>query len=183
VKRLPRRAHYDRDTVYAILDAGFACHLGYVIDGQPYVTPTAYWREGDSVYWHGSSKSRMLLALEKHPQICLTVSHFDGLVVARSGFHMSVNYRTAMIFGEPYKVEDPADKLAKMERFVERVYPGHWISAQAAAASTWAHPRCARPASARSFVISATTSSTTATFIAKSPRPMRFRMPSSSTCR
>ena len=126
IKRLPKRARYDRATVYAILDAGFVCHLGYVIDRQPYVTPTAYWREGDAVYWHGSSKSRMLLALEKRPPVCLTVSHFDGLVVARSGFHMSVNYRSAMLFGKPYLVSDPAEKLAKMETFVERLYPGHW---------------------------------------------------------
>ncbi len=126
IKRLPKRAHYDRATVYAILDAGFVCHLGYVIDRQPYVTPTAYWREGDAVYWHGSSKSRMLLAMEKRPQVCLTVTHFDGLVAARSGFHMSVNYRSAMIFGKPYPVPDPAEKIAKMERFMERVYPGHW---------------------------------------------------------
>ena len=126
IKRLPKRAHYDRETVYAILDAGFVCHLGYAIDGQPYVTPTAYWREGDAVYWHGSSKSRMLLALEKSPPVCLTVSHFDGLVVARSGFHMSVNYRSAMIFGKPYKVTDAAEKEEKMARFVERLYPGHW---------------------------------------------------------
>jgi nitroimidazol reductase NimA-like FMN-containing flavoprotein (pyridoxamine 5'-phosphate oxidase superfamily) len=126
IKRLPKRAHYDRETVYAILDAGFVCHVGYVIDKQPYVTPTAYWREGDAVYWHGSSKSRMLLALEQSPSVCLTVTHFDGLVVARSGFHMSVNYRTAMLFGKPYKVADPEEKLAKMEKFVERIYPGHW---------------------------------------------------------
>jgi nitroimidazol reductase NimA-like FMN-containing flavoprotein (pyridoxamine 5'-phosphate oxidase superfamily) len=128
IKRLPKRARYDRDTVHAILDAGFVCHIGYSIDGQPYVTPTAYWREGEAVYWHGSSKSRMLLALEKRPPVCLTVTHFDGLVVARSGFHMSVNYRTAMLFGTPYKVEAPAEKLAKMEKFIERVYPGHWPS-------------------------------------------------------
>jgi len=126
IRRLPQRAHYDRETLYAILDAGFVCHIGYAIEDQPYVTPTAYWREGDTVYWHGSSKSRMLLALEKAPGICLTVMHFDGLVVARSGFPMSVNYRSAMLFGRPYKVADPEEKLAKMERFVERVYPGHW---------------------------------------------------------
>jgi hypothetical protein len=126
IRRLPQRAHYDRETLYAILDAGFVCHIGYAIEHQPYVTPTAYWREGDTVYWHGSSKSKMLLALEKAPGICLTVMHFDGLVVARSGFHMSVNYRSAMLFGKPYKVADPEEKLAKMERFVERVYPGHW---------------------------------------------------------
>ena len=126
IRRLPKRAHYDRETLYAILDAGFVCHLGYVIDKHPYVTPTAFWREGDTVYWHGSSKSKMLLALEKAPQVCLTVTHFDGLVVARSGFHMSVNYRSAMLFGQPYKVTEPEEKLAKMEKFVERVYPGHW---------------------------------------------------------
>lgn len=126
IRRLPKRAHYDRETLYAILDAGFVCHIGYVIDRQPYVTPTAFWREGDAVYWHGSSKSRMLLALEKAPGVCLTVTHFDALVVARSGFHMSVNYRSAMLFGKPYRVAEPEAKLAKMEKFVERVYPGHW---------------------------------------------------------
>ena len=126
IRRLPKRARYDRETVHAILDAGFVCHLGYVIDGQPYVTPTAYWREGDAVYWHGSSKSRILLALEKSPRVCLTETHFDGLVVARSGFHMSVNYRSTMIFGKATKVVEPAEKLEKMERFIERVYPGHW---------------------------------------------------------
>lgn len=126
IRRLPKRGHYDRDTLYAILDAGFVCHLGYVIDKHPYVTPTAYWREGDAVYFHGSSKSKMLLALEKSPEVCLTVTHFDALVVARSGFHMSVNYRTAMLFGKPTKVAEPEEKLAKMEKFVERVYPGHW---------------------------------------------------------
>ena len=126
IRRLPKRAHYDRATLYAILDAGFVCHIGYVIDRQPYVTPTAYWREGDAVYWHGSSKSRMLLALEKTPSICLTVMHLDGLVVARSGFHKSVNYRSAMLFGKPYKVVEPEEKVAKMEKFVERLYPGRW---------------------------------------------------------
>lgn len=126
IRRLPKRARYDRDTVYSILDAGFVCHIGYVIDRQPYVTPTAYWREGDAVYWHGSSKSRMLLALEKRPDVCLTVMHLDALVVARSGFHKSINYRSAMLFGKPYKVAQPEEKLAKMEAFVERLYPGRW---------------------------------------------------------
>ena len=126
IRRLPKRARYDRDSVYAILDAGFVCHIGYVIDGHPFVTPTAYWREGDAVYWHGSSKSRMLLALEQGPRVCLTVMHLDALVVARSGFHKSINYRSAMIFGKPYKVTAPQEKLAKMEKFVERLYPGRW---------------------------------------------------------
>ncbi len=126
VKRLPKRAHYDRETVYAILDAAFICHIGYVIDRQPYVTPTAYWREGESVYWHGSSKSRMLKALEKRPNICLTVTILDALVVARSGFHKSVNYRSVMLYGKPYRVEAPEEKRAKMQAFVERLYPGRW---------------------------------------------------------
>lgn len=126
LKRLPKRGRYDRETIYRILDAAFVCHLGYAIGGQPYVTPTAYWREGDAVYWHGSSKSRMLLAQEKGPQVCLAVTILDGLVLARSGFHMSVNYRSAMLFGKPQKIQGEGEKLQKMEAFVERLYPGRW---------------------------------------------------------
>ena len=126
VKRLPKRGFYDRTTVYAILDAGFIGHVGYTIGGQPYVTPTAYWREGDAVYWHGSSASRMLRALETGADCCLTVTHLDGLVLARSAFHHSLNYRSVMLFGKPYKVNDAADKLGKLEAFVERLYPGRW---------------------------------------------------------
>lgn len=126
VRRLPKRGHYDRETLYGVLDAAFICHIGYAIGRQPFVTPTAYWREGSTVYWHGSSKSRMLLALEKRPGICFAVTIVDGLVVARSAFHKSINYRSVMLFGRPYKVEDPAEKLAKMQAFVERLYPGRW---------------------------------------------------------
>ena len=126
VKRMHKRGHYDRATVNAILDAGLIAHIGYVLGGKPVVMPTAYWREGDHVYWHGSSKSRMLLAFEKGAEACFEVTHLDGLVVARSGFHKSINYRSVILFGKPYKVEDPAEKLLKMERFVERIYPGRW---------------------------------------------------------
>ena len=126
IRRLPKRAHYDRETIYGILDAAFVCHIGYVIGRQPFVTPTAYWREGDAVYWHGSSKSRMLLAMEKRPEVCLAVTIVDALVAARSAFHKSINYRSAMLFGRPYKVEAPEDKLARMQAFVERLYPGRW---------------------------------------------------------
>ena len=126
LRRLPKRGHYDRETVFGILDAGFICHIGYIIDGQAYVTPTAYWREGDAVYWHGSSASRMLRSLEKGADCCLTVTHIDGLVLARSAFHHSLNYRSVMVFGKAYKVEDPGEKLARMEAFVERMYPGRW---------------------------------------------------------
>ena len=94
VKRLHERGHYDRKTVYEILDAGLVCHVGYVIDGQPYVTATAYWREGARVYWHGSAASRMLRT-SGDAEVCLAVSHLDGIVLARSGYHSSINYRSA----------------------------------------------------------------------------------------
>ena len=126
VKRLPKRGHYDRETVYAILDAGAICHVGYVIEGQPYVTPTAYWRHGDRVYWHGSSASRMLRTLDKGVSACLTVTHLDGFVLARSGFHHSINYRSVMALGTAYAVHDKAEKLAALEAFVERLFPGRW---------------------------------------------------------
>jgi nitroimidazol reductase NimA-like FMN-containing flavoprotein (pyridoxamine 5'-phosphate oxidase superfamily) len=126
VKRLHKRAHYDRETIYAILDAGFICHVGYAIEGQPYVTPTAYWREGGHVYWHGSAASRMLRHLEQGVECCLTVTHLDGLVLARSGFHHSLDYRSAMLFGRAHKVTAPDEKLAKLEAFVNRVAPGRW---------------------------------------------------------
>ena len=126
VKRLHERGHYDRETVYAILDAGFICHVGYLIDDQPYVTPTSYWREGDRVYWHGSSASRMLRTISKGIKVCLTVTHVDGLVLARSGFHSSINYRAVMAFGEAEVIADEAHKRAALEAFVEHVTPGRW---------------------------------------------------------
>jgi len=125
VKRLPKRARYDFDTAAAILDAGFLCHVGYVIEGKPYVTPTSYWREGDHVYWHGSSASRMLRTLEGGVDACLTVAHVDALVLARSAFHHSINYRSVMLFGKAHKVEDAAKERA-LHGFVERMYPGRW---------------------------------------------------------
>ena len=126
VKRLHERGHYDRETVYAILDAGFICHVGYIIDDQPYVTPTSYWREGDHVYWHGSSASRMLRTISKGIKVCLTVTHVDGLVLARSGFHSSINYRTVMAFGEAEVIADEAHKRAALKAFMEHVTPGRW---------------------------------------------------------
>lgn len=124
VRRLHQRARYDRETVFAILDSALMCHVGYVIDGQPYVTPTLFWREGERLYWHGSSASRMLRTQTAGIPVCLTVSHVDGLVVARSGFHHSLNYRAVMAFGTAAKVEDPVEKQAGLNAFVERIYPG-----------------------------------------------------------
>jgi nitroimidazol reductase NimA-like FMN-containing flavoprotein (pyridoxamine 5'-phosphate oxidase superfamily) len=125
LRRLPKRAHYDRATVHAVLDAGLVCHVGYVIDGQPYVTPTCYWRHGARLYWHGSSASRMLRRLKEGIPACLTVTHIDGLVLARSGFHHSINYRSVMALGTARPVPD-ADKLAALEDFVEHLLPGRW---------------------------------------------------------
>lgn len=125
VRRLPKRAHYDAQTIHAILDAGFICHVGYTIAGQPFVTPTAYWREGDHVYWHGSHASRMLDRAAKR-KVCLTVTHVDGLVLARSAFHHSINYRSVMLFGTPREVDDEDHKRRAMRTFVERMYPGSW---------------------------------------------------------
>lgn len=122
LRRSPTRGRYDRAAVDAILDAGVLCHVGYVIDGQPMVTPTLYWREGDRVYWHGSSASNMLRAIDGAP-VCLTVSHLDGLVLARSGFHHSVNYRSVMLLGEA-RVEDASEAPELLDRFVDALVPG-----------------------------------------------------------
>ena len=126
VKRLPKRAHYDFDTVAGVLDAGFMCHVGYVIDGKPYVTPTSYWREGDHVYWHGSSASRMLRTVAGGVECCLTVAHVDGLVLARSAFHHSINYRSVVILGKATLVDDVDEKNKALEAFTEHVVPGRW---------------------------------------------------------
>jgi len=128
VKRLGKRAVYDREEVYGILDAGLMCHVGYVIDGQPYVTPTAYWRDGDQVFWHGSSASRMLRQVETGIPVCFTVALMDGLVLARSGFNSSINYRSLMAFGHADKVTETAAKLAALEKFSERLVPGRWAA-------------------------------------------------------
>jgi uncharacterized protein len=124
VKRLHERGRYDEDSVFAILDAGIVAHIGYIIDGQPYVTPTAYWRRGRTLYWHGSSASRMLRTQKEGIPVCVTVSLLDGLVVARSGFHHSINYRAVMAFGRAHFVEDAKEKEAELDYFIERIYPG-----------------------------------------------------------
>ena len=124
VKRLHERGSYDRAAVHAILDAALLCHVAYVIDGQPYCTPTLFWREGDRLYWHGSSASRMLRYLKAGTPVCLTVSHLDGLVLARSGFNHSANYRAAMCFGTARIIDDAEEKAAAMRAVVDRFYPG-----------------------------------------------------------
>lgn len=124
VKRLHERGHYDEATVFSILDAGMLAHIGYIIDGQPYVTPTAYWRRGRHLYWHGSAASRMLREQVKEIPVCVTVSLLDGLVMARSGFHHSINYRAVMAFGKAHIIDDPKAKEAELDFFIERMFPG-----------------------------------------------------------
>ncbi|MCK8785336.1 pyridoxamine 5'-phosphate oxidase family protein [Roseomonas sp. NAR14] len=124
LRRKHERGRYDKATVYDILDSAMLCHIAYVIDGQPYCTPTAFWREGDHLYWHGSSASRMVRQQAAGLPVCLTVSHMDAIVLARCGFNHSVNYRSVMAFGTAFKVEDPAEKLKLMDGFIDRFFPG-----------------------------------------------------------
>src|SRR5262247_214948 len=123
VRRLHERSRYDRGSVFAILDAGLFCHIGYVIDGQPYVTPTGYWRVDDHLYWHGSSASRMLRTQSAGIPVCFTVMIVDGLVLARSGFHHSVNYRSVMAFGKAAKIENAEEKQAALNAYIDRFLP------------------------------------------------------------
>ena len=118
-----KRGHYDRATIDAILDEGVLCHVGFVHEGAPVVIPTLYWREGDYVYLHGSAASRMLGTSIDKP-ICVTVTHLDGLVLARSAFHHSANYRSVVLFGKPKEVTDPREREARMRVFMEGLIPG-----------------------------------------------------------
>jgi nitroimidazol reductase NimA-like FMN-containing flavoprotein (pyridoxamine 5'-phosphate oxidase superfamily) len=124
VKRLHDRGFYDVATVHALLDSGALCHVAYVIDGQPYCTPTLYWREGSRLYWHGSSASRMLRNLGTGEPACLTVTHLDSLVLARCGFNHSADYRSVMAFGHARLVSDLAEKERALVMMVDRFFPG-----------------------------------------------------------
>lgn len=126
VKRLPARGHYDRDTINAILDEAFICHVGFVVDGQPYVIPTGFARVGDHVYIHGSAASRMLRNLSQSINVCVTVTLIDGLVLARSAFHHSINYRSVVILGNAELVVDADEKDKALEALTEHIVPGRW---------------------------------------------------------
>lgn len=126
VRRKPDRGRYDRATIDAILDASIVGHVGYVVEGQPYVTPTAIWRQGDRLYWHGSSASRMLRATKDAIPVCVTATHLDGLVLARSGFNHSLNYRSVMVLGPAYELVDDEERLEALRAFVEHLFPGRW---------------------------------------------------------
>ena len=127
VRRLAERGSYGLEEICAILDEGFVCHLGFAgRDGRPVVIPTFHWRIGDTVYWHGSSASRMVKAGAAGGQVCLTVSILDGYVLARSGYNHSVNYRSVMCFGMPRLVSDRDEVLVALKSFMDRLVPGRW---------------------------------------------------------
>jgi nitroimidazol reductase NimA-like FMN-containing flavoprotein (pyridoxamine 5'-phosphate oxidase superfamily) len=126
VRRLPDRGKYDAESVYGILDEAFICHVGFVVEGQPYVIPTGFARVNDTLYIHGSAASRMLRTLADGVQVCVTATLIDGIVMARSGFHSSMNYRSVVILGRATQVDGRDEKLAALAAFSEQVMPGRW---------------------------------------------------------
>jgi len=126
LKRLPKRGEYDHAAVHRILDEAFICHVGFVVDGKPVVIPTSYARIGEALYIHGSAASRMLRSLEEGINVCVTVTLIDGLVLARSAFHHSINYRSVVIFGAANVVDDPDEKIKALHAFTDQVVPRRW---------------------------------------------------------
>lgn len=122
IKRGRKRANYDLDTAKQIIDDSLLCHIGQQVNGQTIVTPTCHWRDGDRLYWHGHIKARNVAENE----VCINISQLDGLVLARSAFHHSVNYRSVTVFGKARLLIDPIDKLAQLKKFVEKISPGRW---------------------------------------------------------
>ncbi len=126
IVRSPNRAHYNQEALYKVLDAGFLCHVSYLFEGSPVIIPTAYARKGNIIYLHGAAKNRMLNSALSQEQACVAVTHLDGMVLARSAFHHSFNYRSAVIFGTPKKVENEHEKLAALKLITENILPGRW---------------------------------------------------------
>jgi nitroimidazol reductase NimA-like FMN-containing flavoprotein (pyridoxamine 5'-phosphate oxidase superfamily) len=130
VKRLPERGHYDTATIYPIVDAALICHVGFVLEGQPFVIPTLHARQGDTILLHGAKGSRLLRYVQTGGQVCITVTHVDGIVLARSVFHHSINYRSAVLFGKGAVIVDAQAQLQALEAFTERLIPGRWQDAR-----------------------------------------------------
>jgi nitroimidazol reductase NimA-like FMN-containing flavoprotein (pyridoxamine 5'-phosphate oxidase superfamily) len=130
VRREPQRGVYDRETIDAILDEALVCHLGFAVDGQPYVIPTLHARVGDRLYVHGSAASRMLRHAASDVRICVTVTLLDGLVLARSVFNHSIDYRSVVVLGTPTLVEDVDEKRKALHAFTEHIAPGRWEEAR-----------------------------------------------------
>jgi uncharacterized protein len=130
VVREAQRGVYDRESIYKILDEGFVCHVGFSLDGQPYVIPTLFARVGDAIYFHGSAASRMLRNLSEGISVCVTVTLTDGFVLARSVFNHSMNYRSVVALGKAVLVDAPEEKLEALHAFTERILPGRWNDAR-----------------------------------------------------
>jgi nitroimidazol reductase NimA-like FMN-containing flavoprotein (pyridoxamine 5'-phosphate oxidase superfamily) len=130
LNREAERAVYDRETVYSILDEGFLCHVGFVVDGQPFVIPTSYGRKDDKLYIHGSAASRMLRQMKEGVPVCITVTLLDGLVLARSIFNHSMNYRSVVVLGQATLVDDPEEKLEALRLLSEHIIPGRWADSR-----------------------------------------------------
>ena len=126
LRRLPKRGAFDRKTVYSILDESFICHIGFTVDAQPYVIPTAFGRVDDVLYIHGSSASRMLRTLSGGVEMCFTSTLIDGLVLARSAFHHSINYRSVVVLGTVTLVDDLDEKNRALEAITDHIVPGRW---------------------------------------------------------
>jgi uncharacterized protein len=130
VIREPQRGVYDRDAIYKILDEGFICHVGFAVEGQPFVIPTMFARIGDAIYFHGSAASRMLRNVSAGISVCLTVTLVDGLVLARSVFNHSMNYRSVVALGKATLVDAGTEKLEALRGFTEKILPGRWEEAR-----------------------------------------------------
>ena len=126
IGRIPMRGDYSKATIHGILDATFLCHVGFVVDGQPFVIPTGYGRDGDTLFIHGSAASRMLRNLEKGVEACVTVTLLDGIVLARSAFHHSMNYRSVVLFGTATLVSETDAKVEALRVISEQIVPGRW---------------------------------------------------------
>ena len=130
VVREANRAVYDRDVIYKILDEGFVCHVGFSMEGQPYVIPTMFARVGDALYFHGSAASRMLRGASSGLPVCITVTLLDGLILARSVFNHSMNYRSVVALGTASLIDDPGEKIAALHAFTEKLISGRWQDAR-----------------------------------------------------
>jgi len=128
--RHPERGEYDRARINEILDEGLVCHVGFVAAGRPFVIPTGYVRLGDQIFFHGAAASRMMRTVGEGLDVCVTVTHLDGLVLARSAFSHSMNYRSVVVLGRARAVSDPREKLEALRAFTEHVMPGRWSDAR-----------------------------------------------------
>lgn len=130
IHRLPSRGYYDRETIYHILDSNFLCHVSFILDGRPHIIPTAYGREGDDIYLHGSIKSRMLGLLASGAEASIAVTSIDGIVLARSLFHSTMNYHSVVVYGIGEEVTDPEAKMKGLRIVSEGIWPGRWDEAR-----------------------------------------------------